>query len=200
MLRRPPRSTLFPYTTLFRSHKMSSNSARRSFVLSRPGERLPNSAGVGARVSVPQKSSSRTSRLDSPLARSRLTRLSFSDSNSFTVGPLIIWKAWAILHSHERSVPLGRQLIRARLRDEPNQVAHVELMFHEILRQRVEQGGMRRRIGGAKIIGGIHQAASHQLIPDPVGLDAGEQRVGRTREPVGEGFEFIRRRPTSIPC
>src|SRR2546430_8245023 len=85
-------------------HKMSSNSARRSFVLSRPGERLPNSAGVGARVSVPQKSSSRTSRLDSPLARSRLTRFSFSDSNSFTVGPLIIWKAWPMLHSHERSV------------------------------------------------------------------------------------------------
>src|SRR5207302_3113640 len=85
-------------------HKMSSNSARRSFAPSRPGERLPNSAGVGARVRVPQKSSSRTSRLHLPLARSWLARFSFSDDNSFTVGPLIIWKAWAMLHSHDRSV------------------------------------------------------------------------------------------------
>ena len=58
---------------------------------------------------------------------------------------------------------------------------------------------MRRRIGGAKVIGGVHQAAAHQLIPDSVDLDAGEQRVGWTREPVGEGFEFIRRKPTPLP-
>src|SRR2546425_3033500 len=30
MIRRPPRSTLFPYTTLFRSFKISSRSARRA--------------------------------------------------------------------------------------------------------------------------------------------------------------------------
>src|SRR2546430_3206453 len=30
MIRRPPRSTLFPYTTLFRSHLLSSRAARQS--------------------------------------------------------------------------------------------------------------------------------------------------------------------------
>jgi len=44
----------------------------------------------GYRVSVVQNSSARISRLDMPVARSRLTRFSFLVSNSFTVGPLII--------------------------------------------------------------------------------------------------------------
>src|SRR3712207_9068091 len=35
MIRRPPRSTLFPYTTLFRSH-------RRAAALPRPLERIPS--------------------------------------------------------------------------------------------------------------------------------------------------------------
>src|SRR5436853_3544627 len=49
MLRRPPRSTLFPYTTLFRSSKMSSTAARPrtrspSFsMISPPSTRAPSS-------------------------------------------------------------------------------------------------------------------------------------------------------------
>src|SRR5256885_10832332 len=34
MIRRPPRSTLFPYTTLFRSFKMSDNKAKGSYPVS----------------------------------------------------------------------------------------------------------------------------------------------------------------------
>src|SRR3712207_8381081 len=42
MIRRPPRSTLFPYTTLFRSHhrRRGPHGARRLRDLIRPGEQL----------------------------------------------------------------------------------------------------------------------------------------------------------------
>src|SRR2546422_10794183 len=36
MIRRPPRSTLFPYTTLFRSHQLAKKSDGRSIVDPRP--------------------------------------------------------------------------------------------------------------------------------------------------------------------
>src|SRR5713226_5510688 len=74
-----------------RPHSTSSNSARRSLAASRAGSRLSDSAGAGARVRAVQKSSSTISRLDLPAASRRLTRFSFSPSNSLTVGPLIIW-------------------------------------------------------------------------------------------------------------
>src|SRR2546430_11943106 len=41
MIRRPPRSTLFPYTTLFRSLKSTSGTINRS----RSGRRAPDSQG-----------------------------------------------------------------------------------------------------------------------------------------------------------
>src|SRR5256885_11014355 len=69
MIRRPPRSTLFPYTTLFRSHL-------------RPGHHLPGSrgrgaapaaggagmavAGQGAQGEGPHRSEEHTSELQSP--------------------------------------------------------------------------------------------------------------------------------------
>src|SRR2546427_4344173 len=43
MIRRPPRSTLFPYTTLFRSASMA---ARRSRMLRAPAWRPPRAAGT----------------------------------------------------------------------------------------------------------------------------------------------------------
>src|SRR5258707_5485733 len=43
MIRRPPRSTLFPYTTLFRSPKISSHAKYRR------GERMSRRGGAGAR-------------------------------------------------------------------------------------------------------------------------------------------------------
>src|SRR3989441_2106054 len=38
MIRRPPRSTLFPYTTLFRSQPVGHRGAGRRWVVQRPGE------------------------------------------------------------------------------------------------------------------------------------------------------------------
>src|SRR2546425_9143388 len=41
MIRRPPRSTLFPYTTLFRSRCPAAGASRRA---ARPGRRAPSAA------------------------------------------------------------------------------------------------------------------------------------------------------------
>src|SRR5690242_434500 len=89
---------------LSRAHKMSSSSGRRSLAASSAGRRLFNSDCVGARVSAVQKSSSTIFLLGLSEATRRRMRFSFSARSSLTVGPLIIWKAWAMLHSHERSV------------------------------------------------------------------------------------------------
>src|SRR5256885_11660707 len=60
MIRRPPRSTLFPYTTLFRSPCRPSRSPRPSTFLPRPRCR----AGTGARAGP--RSEEHTSELQSP--------------------------------------------------------------------------------------------------------------------------------------
>src|SRR5256885_13239530 len=79
MIRRPPRSTLFPYTTLFRSRRGAARAARR------PGaqpERRPCAAGVAAPLAAalrrelrpgaraadprPRRSEEHTSELQSP--------------------------------------------------------------------------------------------------------------------------------------
>src|SRR5438067_9044300 len=43
MIRRPPRSTLFPYTTLFRSARRAANYANRHGI---PGARVPRAPGI----------------------------------------------------------------------------------------------------------------------------------------------------------
>src|SRR5690348_18086182 len=46
MIRRPPRSTLFPYTTLFRSHRNGAHTAtRRSCFMSLPNSTPPDDTG-----------------------------------------------------------------------------------------------------------------------------------------------------------
>src|SRR5258706_599810 len=66
MIRRPPRSTLFPYTTLFRSRARRAYAARR-----RPrnaqmrGAREVRSAGVAALRRAPERSEEHTSELQS---------------------------------------------------------------------------------------------------------------------------------------
>src|SRR5688572_33298755 len=45
MIRRPPRSTLFPYTTLFRSHREAD---RRTGLLEQPGRRPEGDAAAAA--------------------------------------------------------------------------------------------------------------------------------------------------------
>src|SRR5258708_23165154 len=60
MIRRPPRSTLFPYTTLFRSLSPSWNRRRSERTVKR-GERI---AGLGGRRII--RSEEHTSELQSP--------------------------------------------------------------------------------------------------------------------------------------
>src|SRR3712207_7175844 len=38
MIRRPPRSTLFPYTTLFRSRPAAATAAKKAFLMNRVGD------------------------------------------------------------------------------------------------------------------------------------------------------------------
>src|SRR5438093_2893394 len=60
MIRRPPRSTLFPYTTLFRSRRWCSAGCPRT---SSPASRRSNSAGPGGRTRA--RSEEHTSELQS---------------------------------------------------------------------------------------------------------------------------------------
>src|SRR2546422_6688300 len=54
MIRRPPRSTLFPYTTLFRSRAISA----RAFFIRKTWRACRRSAGTPSRVACPSSSSS----------------------------------------------------------------------------------------------------------------------------------------------
>src|SRR3712207_7646816 len=50
MIRRPPRSTLFPYTTLFRSHEFNKRLGRILPGLQSSSQHCPQQRGVGRRV------------------------------------------------------------------------------------------------------------------------------------------------------
>src|SRR2546426_2581631 len=69
MIRRPPRSTLFPYTTLFRSHERRDGDRRRAgggdTRHAAPGRSSARS-GAGARPRTPARSEEHTSELQSP--------------------------------------------------------------------------------------------------------------------------------------
>src|SRR5947208_12569770 len=75
MLRRPPRSTLFPYTTLFRSRSRAAGGARRGNRDRGAADRPARGAGLrrrrkrradADRVSAPLRSEEHTSELQSP--------------------------------------------------------------------------------------------------------------------------------------
>src|SRR3712207_7253746 len=72
MIRRPPRSTLFPYTTLFRSVRSTRRLEREL------GRRTPSSARGSRSVSRPRVEKSRPS--DAPVDR-KSTRLNSSHAN-----------------------------------------------------------------------------------------------------------------------
>src|SRR5258708_11086745 len=61
MIRRPPRSTLFPYTTLFRSASRLGSSCGHSILKTRPPPR-----GVGRSPMAAARSEEHTSELQSP--------------------------------------------------------------------------------------------------------------------------------------
>src|SRR5437764_12957806 len=70
MLRRPPRSTLFPYTTLFRSRGESSSSAARTRARSLSTSNASSVAdrlSCGSAVSSVRRSEEHTSELQSPM-------------------------------------------------------------------------------------------------------------------------------------
>src|SRR5256885_7932359 len=65
MIRRPPRSTLFPYTTLFRSVLHAAVAGRDDF--GGPGHRAhARGHGLGGSVQPPRRSEEHTSELQSP--------------------------------------------------------------------------------------------------------------------------------------
>ena len=65
MIRRPPRSTLFPYTTLFRSKKLDAAKAFVAFLVSEQGQKIfaeinreyPVRPGIAAAAEVPAANS-----------------------------------------------------------------------------------------------------------------------------------------------
>src|SRR2546426_8000845 len=67
MIRRPPRSTLFPYTTLFRSIPPSiPSSTWPKAVRPRPHPRRPTANATPAAALAPKRSEEHTSELQSP--------------------------------------------------------------------------------------------------------------------------------------
>src|SRR2546425_8004431 len=65
MIRRPPRSTLFPYTTLFRSSSTAAITAMRTDCSSPPGPGWPPSASRALPGCNPSRSEEHTSELQS---------------------------------------------------------------------------------------------------------------------------------------
>src|SRR2546429_5150552 len=63
MIRRPPRSTLFPYTTLFRSYAISSRDAARTRLPPQPEPGIPGRQALAG----PHRSEEHTSELQSRL-------------------------------------------------------------------------------------------------------------------------------------
>src|SRR3712207_7330638 len=90
MIRRPPRSTLFPYTTLFRSKRASSNPPNSVLAFRepgpfypgrRPGEEAPKDAWRGAPALVATNSFGRASGGRAFLEDRKSTRLNSSHAN-----------------------------------------------------------------------------------------------------------------------
>src|SRR2546430_12490940 len=87
MIRRPPRSTLFPYTTLFRSQaKLDAEVAERAALASQatsPAQAGAYLHGGGASATPPERSPIETERLLAELRRDReSTRLNCSHSQT----------------------------------------------------------------------------------------------------------------------
>src|SRR5256885_3173061 len=102
MIRRPPRSTLFPYTTLFRSHVAAAGTAQRS---RDPGRRQRGGRGRVRRggqqlegVWGGQRSEGHTSELQSPcnlvspLLLSKVDRQSAGGDAELVTGVVVIEK------------------------------------------------------------------------------------------------------------
>src|SRR5436189_3127554 len=67
MIRRPPRSTLFPYTTLFRSQSFPGGQCRRDPVAGQKAGLVPEEDGTRRRCPDMKRSEEHTSELQSPM-------------------------------------------------------------------------------------------------------------------------------------
>ena len=104
-----------------------------------------------------------------------------------------------LLSSLFEVVRLRAELVRPRVHDRPDQVLHVELVRDEVLRQRVEQFVVARRVRVAEVVHRIDDALAHQVEPDAVDDRLGEERVvgagqPRRRAPRGGPRPASRRR------
>src|SRR4051812_49597362 len=100
MIRRPPSSTLFPYTTLFRSPAVSSppRSATRCerFPMPLPGDVSPGTVGCGsARAASGTRSEEHTSELQSHV--NLVCRLLLEKKNLMSGGIILIKQALLLL-------------------------------------------------------------------------------------------------------
>src|SRR5256885_13261010 len=102
MIRRPPRSTLFPYTTLFRSHQITlvrEPLARRQHGTQSAGERRQLVPGKRVDTDGPRRSEEHTSELQSPC--NLVCRLLLEKKKITLTSPV------AVVHIHIR--PLRQQ-------------------------------------------------------------------------------------------
>src|SRR3712207_8671309 len=100
MIRRPPRSTLFPYTTLFRSHRGLANSPFRGAGTRTFGRgRLPPAARKGKRgFAIGERRSRRTAPSRSPRNCRSEEHTSELQSRQYLVCRLLLEKKKKILH------------------------------------------------------------------------------------------------------
>src|SRR2546426_4913234 len=87
MIRRPPRSTLFPYTTLFRSRKADAGRAVVRRIAGDAGGRVPGARRAADRERRQHRSEEHTSELQSPcnlVCRLLLEKKKKKDSGSNT--------------------------------------------------------------------------------------------------------------------
>ena len=92
-----------------------------------------------------------------------------------------------------------RELIDATVGDQADRPPDVVPVPDEVVGQGIQEFGRRRRVRLSEIIHRIHDAAAHQVIPDPVDRGPGEERVGRRDQPVGQLFASVRVHPRSRP-
>ena len=79
-----------------------------------------------------------------------------------------------------------RQLIGAAFHDGLDERLQTELVVDQVLRQCVEQVGVRRRVGHPHIVGCVHDAAGEEVCPVPVGNGFGEERILQIHHPLDE--------------
>src|SRR5256885_13032479 len=98
MIRRPPRSTLFPYTTLFRSRRPGAGAppARSRAPLAGGGSALPTRPGWKSRAGA--RSEEHTSELQSPC--NLVCRLLLEKKNAMVVSDL---RLVYVLRAHQHS-------------------------------------------------------------------------------------------------